>query len=97
MRVYMHDRYHDLVPAEWFSPGLIRPRPQAQSLSHGLPELHVPVWGLERLAGAERLLEVEFHHTRVEFPQKQVSNDFICQFVLENAAMGPQLNIALIL
>lgn len=74
VHVCMHDRHHGLVPAEWLSAGLIRPRPQTQSLSHGLPELHVPVRGVERLAGAERLLEVEFHQPHVEFPQKQVSS-----------------------
>lgn len=80
MCVSLPDRYHGLVPAEWLSAGLIRPRPQTQSLIHGLPELHVPVRGFERLTGAERLLEVEFHQPHVEFPQKQVSSDVICQF-----------------
>lgn len=75
----MCDRHHGLVPAEPLSEGLIRPRPQTQSLSHGLPELHVPVRGAERLAGAERLLEVEFHQPHVEFPQKQVSGDVILE------------------
>lgn len=87
--VYMHDRYHGLVPAEWLSAGLIRPRPrpQTRSLSHGLPELHVPVRGLKRPAGAERLLDVEFHQLHVVFPQNQVSRDFIFQFVLFGVAL----------
>ena len=76
----MRDRYHGLVPAVWFSAGLIRPWPQTQSLSRGLPELHVSVRGLERLEGAEGLLEVEFHQPHVDFPQKQVSTDVTCQF-----------------
>lgn len=97
--LYMHDRYNGLVPAEWISAGLIRPRPQTQSLSRGLPELHVPVWGPERFAGAERLLEVEFQQPHVDFPQK-VSRYFICQcicqFVAVGVGSGPQLNIVLI-
>jgi len=65
-------RHHGLVPAEWPPAGLIRPRPQTQSLRRGQPELHVPVRGLEGSPRAEGLLEVELHQRHVDFPQKQV-------------------------
>ncbi|XP_056280332.1 uncharacterized protein si:dkey-3d4.3 isoform X3 [Pseudoliparis swirei] len=64
--------HHGLVPAEWPPAGLIRPRPQTQSLRRGQPELHVPVRGLEGSPRAEGLLEVELHQRHVDFPQKQV-------------------------
>lgn len=76
--VCVNGRYHVLVPAEWLSAGLIRPRPQTQSLSCSLSGLRVPVRRLKRFTGAERLLEVEFQQPDVEFTQ--VSAEFVCLF-----------------
>lgn len=73
--VCVNGRYHVLVPAEWLSAGLIRPRPQTQSLSYSLSGLRVPVWRLKRFTGAERLLEVEFQQPDMEFTQ--VSAEFV--------------------
>lgn len=76
--VCVNGRYHVLVPAEWLSAGLIRPRPQTQSLSYSLSGLRVPVRRLKRFTGAERLLEVEFQQPDMEFTQ--VSAEFVCIF-----------------
>ena len=73
------DRHYGLVPTERYPAELIGPRPQTQSLSYGLSELHVPLWGIERPAGAERLLEMEFHLPHMDSAQKQVSGDPVCQ------------------
>lgn len=74
MCVCVCDRHHGVVPAQRLSAGLVRSRSQTLSLSNGPPELHVPVRRAERPAGAERLLEVEFHQQHMDGTQKQVGD-----------------------
>lgn len=72
--LFVCDRLDDVVPPEWPSARLGGSRLQTRSLSHRPPELHVPVWGFERLTGAERLVEVEFHQLHMDVAQKQVGD-----------------------
>lgn len=71
-RVFVCDRLDDVVPPERPPAGPGGARLQTRPLSHRPPQLHVPVWGSERLTGAERLLEVGFHQLHVDVTQKQV-------------------------